>query len=662
MTLPAPQLDDRNFQDLVDDAKRIVQRRWPEWSGWTDHNVSDPGVTLIEALAFMIDQLLYRVNRITDKTYVKLLDLIGLTLHPPVAATVQITFRLAAPRDHDVIVPAGTEIATDRTDTTEAVVFRTMAEFTIVSRSLAGVASRTADGDAADRTDALTLKDDIALFSNRPVPGDAFYFGLSDAAPGCLVALRISGDVSGHDIDPDRPPLKWEAFCGDAWRPCEIDEDGTGGFNRPGDILLHVPAEHEASLFARRRAGWIRCVVAEAVPGQQAYGASPRIGTASGLVIGGTTKAIHAQRIDDELLGIAEGSAGQRLALRHFPVVLSDDAEILDVTSEHIDSDKRIVTVSEQWTRVEHFADANPDDRCFTIDAATGDVDLPPAVRDADGSVRHHGSVPPSGSSLRIRSYWCGGGRAGNVGPNTLHRIRGSLPFVAEARNRVAATGGLDGETIEDGKRRGPMMLATRHRAVTATDFEFLTRQAAPEIARVACTDAGGRDPGVVEVLVVPDTTTPNGTHQLAYDSLLPSPQTLERIRTHLDERRVIGTRLVVGPPRYAGVRVTGRVRTRHLAAPEAVERDVNEALYRYLHPVVGGPNGSGWPFGRNVQTNEIHAVIQRVDGVDFIDEVELFAYDVEAAESANEAIDQIEVDATSLVFPYDSQVRAVES
>ena len=42
--LPAPNLDDRRFQDFVDDAKRLIQRRIP---AWTDHNVHDPGVTLI---------------------------------------------------------------------------------------------------------------------------------------------------------------------------------------------------------------------------------------------------------------------------------------------------------------------------------------------------------------------------------------------------------------------------------------------------------------------------------------------------------------------------------------------------------------------------------------------------------------------------------------
>ena len=83
MALPAPNLDDRRFQDLVDDAKRMVMRRCPEW---TDHNVSDPGVTLIETFAFMTDQLLYRLNRVPDRLYVKFLDLIGLRLLPPTPA------------------------------------------------------------------------------------------------------------------------------------------------------------------------------------------------------------------------------------------------------------------------------------------------------------------------------------------------------------------------------------------------------------------------------------------------------------------------------------------------------------------------------------------------------------------------------------------------
>src|SRR3954451_2342265 len=104
MALPVPNLDDRRFQDFVDDAKRMVMRRCPEW---TDHNVSDPGVTLIETFAYMTDQLLFQLNRVPDRMYLKFLDLIGLRLLPPVPASVRVTFWLSAPASTPLTVSAG---------------------------------------------------------------------------------------------------------------------------------------------------------------------------------------------------------------------------------------------------------------------------------------------------------------------------------------------------------------------------------------------------------------------------------------------------------------------------------------------------------------------------------------------------------------------------
>src|SRR3954463_13475929 len=118
MTLPVPNLDDRRFQDLVDDAKRLLQQRLPAGS---DHNVSDPGVTLIELFAWMTDQLLYRLNRVPDRNYVKFLELLGVHLFPPTAARAPITFWLAAPQANVIRIPPSTQVATVRTETTEAI-------------------------------------------------------------------------------------------------------------------------------------------------------------------------------------------------------------------------------------------------------------------------------------------------------------------------------------------------------------------------------------------------------------------------------------------------------------------------------------------------------------------------------------------------------------
>src|SRR6185437_560980 len=140
MPLPVPNLDDRRFQDLVDDAKRLVQLRCPEW---TDHNVSDPGVTLIETFAFMTDQLLFRLNQVPDRLYVKFLELIGLRLIPATPAPVDAPFWLSAPAVASVGSPMGTSVATLRTAAEESSMFCAGEEMQIIPCSLHKVFSQT---------------------------------------------------------------------------------------------------------------------------------------------------------------------------------------------------------------------------------------------------------------------------------------------------------------------------------------------------------------------------------------------------------------------------------------------------------------------------------------------------------------------------------------
>src|SRR6516164_3872205 len=129
MALPAPNLDDRRFQELVDEAKRHVMRHCPDW---TDHNVSDPGVTLIETFAYMTDSLLYRLNRVPDRLYVKFLELIGLQLLPATPSRAGVTFWLSAPAQAPLIIPTGTQVATLRSEIEEPVIFATREDLPIV--------------------------------------------------------------------------------------------------------------------------------------------------------------------------------------------------------------------------------------------------------------------------------------------------------------------------------------------------------------------------------------------------------------------------------------------------------------------------------------------------------------------------------------------------
>ncbi|MFI2351769.1 putative baseplate assembly protein [Streptomyces sp. NPDC019443] len=648
MALPSPNLDDRRFQQFVDDAKRYIQQRAPEW---TDHNVSDPGVTLVETVAHMADQIVYRLNRVPEKNHLAFLDLIGITLFPPSAARADVTFWLSAPQEEPVLLAAGTEVATARTESEEAVVFATEHQLEVVSSELSYLVVQPDGEEAADRTTDLTEVKDVLCFAESPRPGDRMLFGLSAAVPHCAVVLTLDSQVDGVGVDPRQPPLAWEAWTADGWTACEVERDTTGGLNRPGEVVLHVPGGHTLSRAGRREAGWLRCRVTDPEPGQPFYTASPTIRSAEAFTIGGTVSAVHAETVRDEALGESTGLPGQRLRLANAPVVG-------DVPPLHLQVAERDGWID--WDTVGHFAASGPDDRHLTLDAATGEIAFGPSVREPDGSLRQYGAVPPKGAVIRARRYRTGGGKAGNVARGAIRVLRDSVPYISEVINREAASGGVDSETVEEAKIRAPIALSAQDRAVTLRDYEELARRAAPETARITCLAAEPDEHGAhaVRVLVVPQ-AVPDPGGRLRFEQLVPGDALLGRITRYLDERRLIGTRLAVGPPYYQGVTVVATVHAFRGTDTERVRRQAHDALHRHLDPLTGGAHGTGWPFGRPVQAGEVFAVLQRVPGVELVDEVLLHPADPLSGKRG-ERTERIDLAAPALVFSFDHRVRVI--
>ncbi|MFD4877852.1 MULTISPECIES: putative baseplate assembly protein [unclassified Streptomyces] len=648
MALPSPNLDDRRFQQFVDDAKRYIQQRAPEW---TDHNVSDPGVTLVETVAHMADQIVYRLNRVPDKNHLAFLDLVGITLFPPSAARTDVTFWLSAPQEEAVHVPLGTEVATMRTEGEEAVVFATERELAVVPSALRHLVVQHRGKQVVDRTHDLAEGNHVMCFAESPDPGDSMLFGLTAAVPHCALALELDSRVDGVGVDPRQPPLVWEAWTADGWQACEVDRDGTGGLNRPGAVVLHVPAGHTLSRNGGQEAGWLRCRVTEPHSDQPFYTTSPTVRSAEAFTIGGTTTVVHADTVYDEALGESTGLPGQRLRLSHTPVV-GDAVPLLLQTAER--------DGWTDWQVVPHFAASGPDDRHITLDAATGELAFGPAVREPDGTLRQYGMVAPKGAVIRARRYRTGGGRAGNVARGAVQILRSSIPYVSEVVNREAARGGVDGETVQEAKTRAPITLRAQERAVTLRDYEELSRRAAPETARITCLEGDEEEHGAyaVRVLVVPQ-AVPDPGGRLRFEQLVPGDALLDRITRHLDERRLIGTRLAVGPPFYQGVTVVATVHAFRGVDTDRVRRQAHDALYRHLDPLVGGSDGKGWPFGRPVQSGEVFAVLQRVPGVELVDEVVLHPADPLTGKRGDPT-DRIDLERPSLVFSFDHRVRVI--
>ncbi|MEO1272139.1 MAG: putative baseplate assembly protein, partial [Myxococcota bacterium] len=131
--IPAPNLDDRTFEDIVQEALTLIPKYCPEW---TNYNPSDPGVTLIELFAWMTEMILYRLNKVTDKNYLKFLELMGIQLQPPQPAQALLKFELVEGAKEPRPVVAGTQTATEQTGEEDAIVFETARNLLVLPNSL----------------------------------------------------------------------------------------------------------------------------------------------------------------------------------------------------------------------------------------------------------------------------------------------------------------------------------------------------------------------------------------------------------------------------------------------------------------------------------------------------------------------------------------------
>ncbi|MEH2412480.1 hypothetical protein [Nostoc sp.] len=107
MPLEAPNLDDRRFKDLFEELRSLIPRYAPEW---TDHNLSDPGITMMQLFSYLGEIILFRLNRVPDRNYIKFLQLIGVEQKAAAPPRAEVTFTLVSPAPPTVYIPQGTQI------------------------------------------------------------------------------------------------------------------------------------------------------------------------------------------------------------------------------------------------------------------------------------------------------------------------------------------------------------------------------------------------------------------------------------------------------------------------------------------------------------------------------------------------------------------------
>ena len=681
--LPKSDLDDRTFKDLVDECILRIPRYCPEW---TNHNPADPGITLIELFAWLTDQMLLRFNQVPRRNYVAFLELLGIRLQPPAPAHTQVTFYLSRPQswqDRIPDVPAGTEVATERTETEEAIIFSTDHALAIgMPRLVHFLTTETTQPEPQRLRDRLmnfwTHDSDSgwtgpaqSIFQVYPEVGNCFYLVFDPAEPldGNVIVLEVEGEAAGSTgINPDDPPLHWEAWNGLTWQPILLApaDDGTRGFSfdddgqslqsgiRQAEVTLHLPIHWPATYFSNYHGRWVRCTYRSSPNvGQAGYSRSPQLTALNARSIGGTSPVSQCRLIRNELLGESTGKPGQSFQLQNGSILPRRDGEHLIVTSP-------VGLQEEIWQEVQDFSDSGPSDRHYTLDSITGQIQFGPLIQESaklkeetrfrqqvqlqgtpvtepelsslEALERQYGAVPPRGTTLRMAAYRTGGGEQGNVQQSTLRILKSAVPYVARVDNHAPAINGADAESLEEAVIRVPSFLRTRERAVTPEDFETLACQASRAVARAYC-PSHQPEAGAVLLLLVPrsNTAARDESGGIAPERLVLSPQLRTDVLTYLDDRRLLGVEVKLTEPQYVGVSVQAEVGIERqqyatLQAQQALTRSLETQLYRFLNPLTGGLSGHGWDFGAPLYKSDIVGLLQQTPGVRYLGTVELFA------------------------------------
>jgi hypothetical protein len=195
-----------------------------------------------------------------------------------------------------------------------------------------------------------------------------------------------------------------------------------------------------------------------------------------------------------------------------------------------------------------------------------------------------------------------------------------------------------DTSSLEEQTRAIVLSLRQADRAVTCADFEKLALEASERqdaakadgyAARAHCiarrnlevqNEAARRadQPDHTSVVVVPAVAAPQPQ---------PSQQLKDVIAQYLDARRLVTNVVHVVGPRYVTVRVQVTVvltPDTPASQEEAVGAQLEAALTAFVHPLTGGPEGKGWPFGRNVYVSEIYDILDRQRNVDYVKRTEM--------------------------------------
>ena len=673
MPITPPRLDDRKFEDLVDELLARIPAHTPEWVP----QPGDPGRTLLELFAWLGETILYRANLVPERQRLAFLRLLGEQMQPARAASGLVSVRLDEPEATDAI-----QLAT-RAQVSGAVKFETRSELTVLPISAECYYKRPLSNDEKAQSEILDVLDGLKEF--HEIEGE-----LSGYVTTAVFAEGL-GDSSGIDLIQDTTDNSlWMALLASAPGLVPTIKNTLAGTDQGRASILNIglaPAiELPSSFDDNSRPGRIPHVweistnqLSNDVP---VYSQLTRIADSSGeLTKRGVERYILPGDVND--FGVLEGDVridanagvGDRpprlddpdklarvvawLRLRPVRSITSMPVSWVDINAVEIDQRQSIsarvigqsngsadqvmqlparsvekvsfkLQVEEtglgyrDWQAVDDLALMGRSDAVFRLDSEAGTVSFGNGI---------NGRIPETGRRVRVEMMRAGGGRAGNLPRSSLAKIS-ARDLDGNPINRklsviqgLATEGGEDAEDLATAEKRIPARLQHRNRCVTEQDYKSLVAETpAVRVGRIEVLpkfmpqQRRSGVPGVVSVMVLP------------YKSISEAPNPrpdqpfIEKVFAYLDSRRPLATELYVIGCEYIPLGLSVGIRVNDGQAYDQVVNNVREALKQYLWSLPpDGPNAQGWPLSRPVQDRELEVVVARVDGVNSVAGINLF-------------------------------------
>lgn len=598
MSLPPLSLDDLTFEDL----RLMAVRRIPAASAarWTHHEPVDPGITLLELFAFLLDQQVFMLDQVSDAMLLALLNLLGEAPRGAVCARTvlapepgqQAGFAMLNAGDPLRPVDAGlASLVYSPRDASLVPPVASLAIDTGGARHECPLLQPVALAKGAGAPAAFSIRVDLAQAF------DATHTGMDLAFAIILDDCPVVPEWSHRAVEVPAP-AKWNLALESASGRTELANwfDGTGGLRRSGLVRFKVPSDLEGE------SAFMLHLETDA-----AHHTAPVL--AASVACGAMITEHRWQRtFGPETNGDSEHDAvlaALSTQVADWLPISAMGLQLPDILGSVLVEDLRLELehTREGWQTWEPVADlfaSTSQDRQFTVDRELGQLAF------GDG---YQGRVPAPANRVRLQASF-GGGAAGHH-PAGLKWEDNARAGLVALTSIVEASEGREPETIDETRVRAAASLLERERAVTVEDFVTLVENAdgiAPHRAFVA----PGHDPSFPCLTIDDSLTVFVVPHSQAE---IPAPQAdegaLAWIEAMLDEARLLTTRVFVRRPILRPVMLTLTVSGDEIGGARHYRELIEPVLRTYLHPTLGGPARAGWGAGQALRPSELLRVAQ---------------------------------------------------